>query len=125
VTPGNFLLMLDIVWPPLCALFCRALTRLLRIPPGRLDPLAWPWLCGALGGVFVGACLVQWVLVAACTAHVGIALAIWWWRRRKDRKRAPRAFGYKGRALLAALVASLRESLRPRPVLRPQPGGTS
>jgi hypothetical protein len=44
-----------------------------------------------------------------------------WKRRRRDR--APKAVGAKSRALIAALARKVRESARPRPVLRPAPGG--
>jgi hypothetical protein len=51
------------------------------------------------------------------------AIAAWLlWRRRK-RKRALRELGAKSRARLAALVRKARESAKPRPVLRPVPGG--
>lgn len=56
------------------------------------------------------------------------ALFAWaWWRKRKRkrRKRSPKALGAKSRALIAALVRRAREAARPRPVLRPQPGGAS
>jgi hypothetical protein len=60
-------------------------------------------------------------------ASFSLAVAAWcgwnWWRR--NRKRSPRALGAKAQARLAALVKTLRESLRPRPVLRPAPGGAS
>jgi hypothetical protein len=59
-----------------------------------------------------------WAAVALAAA----ALIGWtWWRRR--RRRSPRSIGAKARARLAALVKALRDSLRPRPVLRPVPGG--
>ena len=54
------------------------------------------------------------------------ALNAWnWWdcRRKKRRKRAPRAYGAKSRALIAALTAKARAAAKPRPVLRPVPGG--
>ena len=51
-----------------------------------------------------------------------VALLGWdWWRR--NRKRSPRSYGAKARALLAALVRKAREAAKPRPVLRPAPGG--
>jgi hypothetical protein len=55
----------------------------------------------------------------------GLALLLAWdlWRRRRNRKRAPRAYGAKSRARLAALARKAREATRPRPVLRPAPGG--
>lgn len=63
------------------------------------------WLLAAVNGP--AACFAAWL----------------WWRNRKRRDRAPRSYGYKARAALAALVAKARESARPRPVLRPAPGG--
>lgn len=42
---------------------------------------------------------------------------------RRKRKRAPALFGYKARARLAAVVRKAREATKPRPVLRPVPGG--
>lgn len=57
------------------------------------------------------------------------ALAVWlaweWWRKRKRRDPAARSLGAKSRARLAALVAKVRESAKPRRVLRPVPGGAS
>jgi hypothetical protein len=81
------------------------------------------WLGIAAFDAAFGLMTRQWLYAACSGASFAAALVARWWWRRKDRKRAGRAFGYKGRALLAALVASLRESLRPRPVLKPQPGG--
>jgi hypothetical protein len=56
-----------------------------------------------------------------------LAMATWlaWllWRGRRRGKRAPRAYGAKSRALLAALVARAREAARPRPVPRLRPDG--
>lgn len=122
MTWSYFQLAMDIVWPPMCALIVLSLFRLLRLPwRSRLDPIAWPWLCGAIGNV-IGA--ASWPLVTVCAVQAGIALAIWWWRKRR-RDRAPKFAGAKSRARIAALVATLRESLRPRPILRPQPGGAS
>jgi hypothetical protein len=59
---------------------------------------------------------------AAFYALLAVLFAWIWWRRRR-RDRAPRSYGAKTRALLAAVVAKLRETLKPRPVLRPAPGG--
>ena len=42
------------------------------------------------------------------------------WRRK--RRRSPRSLGAKARSLLAAVVARMRQSLKPRRVLRPVPG---
>jgi LPXTG-motif cell wall-anchored protein len=45
--------------------------------------------------------------------------AFLWWLSRRRRKRAPRSYGAKARALLAAIVSKAREVAKPRPVLRP------
>jgi hypothetical protein len=116
-------------------LFSMLIALLLPPPVGWIWHLVWcrigrpvsavaSWAYSAAGGVAANLAGGQWATAAAGTVGLLVALAILW-RRRRGRKRAPRAFGYKGRALLAALVASLRQSLRPRPVLRPQPGGAS
>lgn len=126
MTPGNFLLMLAIVWPPGAGLLCWWLFRLMGLPPrARLDPVAFPWLVAALAGACIDAFLTlrfpTVALPAAVnTAQAGVALAIWWWRR-KDRKRAAKALGAKSRARIAALVATLRGQARPRLVPGPQP----
>jgi integral membrane sensor domain MASE1 len=93
---------------------------------GSLVRCGWPLTIVSVTGdalVTLGwAVQGDWISAAMMAVVTVLALIGWWWLR-KRRKRAPRAFGYKGRALLAALVASLRESLRPRPVLRPAPEG--
>jgi hypothetical protein len=83
------------------------------------------WLWIAAGDAIVGAFSRDWLFAASSAASFLLAAAVRWWRRRKDRKRALKALGEKSRILIADLVAALRESLRPRPVLRPQPGGAS
>jgi hypothetical protein len=62
---------------------------------------------------------------AAFLAAAAVINAWSWWdcRRRKRRKRAPRAYGAKSRALIAAIVAKARAAAKPRPVLRPIPAG--
>jgi hypothetical protein len=61
----------------------------------------------------------------ACTS-LSVVLAAWrLWRNRRKRDRAPRAFGAKSRARVAALVRKARETAKPRPALRPVPGGVS
>jgi hypothetical protein len=66
----------------------------------------------------------DWILLLA-----NGALAVWcawmWFRRRRNRKRAMQALGYKSAALLAALARRAREAAQPRPVLRPSPQGVS
>jgi len=116
-------LVLDIAWPPVWALVYSLILRLLRTSPSRFDRIAWPWLNAAVWDVVIDVIDAQWLCAAVSVASAGIALAIWWWRKRKDRKRALKAYGAKSRARLVALVRKARESARPRPVLRPVPGG--
>ncbi|HXJ24450.1 MAG TPA: hypothetical protein VNH17_02060 [Streptosporangiaceae bacterium] len=80
------------------------------------------WLCGCLGGAIGFASGGGWPWMAADLANAGLAAVLWWLSRRR-RKRAPRAYGAKSRALVEALVRRAREAARPRPVLRPVPGG--
>lgn len=115
-------LVLDIVWPPVWAVLWCGLVRLLRWR-SRFDRIAWPWLNAAGADVVIDAVSAQWLCAAVSVVQVGIALAIWWWRKRRDRKRALDALGAKSRALRDALVRKARDAARPRPVLRPVPGG--
>ena len=66
-------------------------------------------------------------LVAGLFAVSAVWLAWEWWRKRKRKRRDPaaRTLGAKSKARLAALVAKARGAARPRPVLRPVPGGVS
>jgi hypothetical protein len=63
--------------------------------------------------------------VAAANLTVAVIAAWWWWwgRFRRRRQRAPRAYGAKSRARIAALTRRARETARPRPVRRPAPQG--
>lgn len=63
----------------------------------------------------------NWALTALWVAVTAVQL--WMMRRNRRRTRAARELGAKSRARLAALVAKVRESATPRPVLRPVPGG--
>lgn len=59
-------------------------------------------------------------------ANAGFALFfLYCWRRRHRRGpgRAARSYGAKSRARLAAVVRTMRERARPRPVFRPQQQG--
>ena len=81
------------------------------------------WLSAAVAGVALGALHGDWVW-AGGNAVTGLAAVVaWWLYRRRGRKKAPRAYGAKSRALLAALVRKAREATKPRPVLRPVPQG--
>lgn len=95
---------------------------------GSLVWYGWPVTIASLIGdalMTLGWAVQGYWASAAIMTVAGILALMGWWQRRKRRKRAPRAFGYKSRALIAAIVATLRERSQPRPVLRPQPGGAS
>jgi len=80
------------------------------------------WFSGGAGGALGYIAGRAWVPALLCAANALIAALAWWWRRRK-RRRAARLIGARSRALLAAVVARMRETAKPRPVLRPSPGG--
>jgi hypothetical protein len=88
---------------------------------GRWQQALWLILAGnALAAVndFGGR---HWLLFAGNVA--GVIICGWLLWRNRRRKRAPRAYGAKSRALIAGLVRRAREAARPRPVLRPVPQG--
>jgi hypothetical protein len=93
---------------------------------GSLARCGWPLTVVSVTGdalVTLGwAVQGDWISTGLMAVITVLALFGWWWRRRR-RKAVPRELGAKSRARIAALVASLREGLRPRPVLKPQPGG--
>jgi hypothetical protein len=80
------------------------------------------WFCGAIGGAIGYAASGAWAAAAVCAASAILAAFLWWLSRRRRRK-APRSLGAKSRAVLAVLVRRAREAAKPRPVLRPVPGG--
>ncbi len=82
----------------------------------QVDWFAW--------GAYAVAAALAWLLGWVPTAAVAAALAaLWFWLMwcRRRRGRAPRSYGYKAKAAIAALVRKMREAMRPRPVLRPVP----
>lgn len=82
------------------------------------------WSTSALGGM-LGSLLPPLALVQSASNGASLLLAVFlWWLSRRRRKRAPKAMGAKARALIAAMVRKARESAKPRPVLRPVPGGS-
>jgi hypothetical protein len=107
--------------PPLSTWFWREVRRCLRQALRTSFFSEWLWI--AAGDAVIGAICRDWLFAASSAASFLLAVAVRWWWRRKDRKRAIKALGEKSRARIADLVAALRESWRPRPVLRPQPGG--
>ena len=100
-------------WPPAFGLLWRQVFRS-RLYEG--------WACAGAGGVLSFGLGHQPVPAAISALQLLLAVFLWWLSRRR-RKRAPKAMGAKSRALLAAVVAKMRERTRPRPVLRPAPGG--
>lgn len=92
-----------------------------RVLPGTT--FYWLWCTSAIGGA-IGSALppAAWPQSASNGVSLIVAAVLWWLSRRR-RKRAPKAMGAKSRALLAAVVAKMRQSLKPRPVFKPAPGG--
>ena len=77
-----------------------------------------------LGLAAVGAFMARYWASCALDAAVA-AFLIWdlWRRHRRQVRRALGLAGAKSRARVAALARKAREAARPRPVLRPVPGG--
>lgn len=67
----------------------------------------------------------EWLLAGVMGWFTGwVAWFLWrYWRRHRRGKRVLRVIGAKSWARLAAVVRKAREAARPRPVLRPAPGG--
>jgi hypothetical protein len=105
--------------PPFMSALC-----FLWLPLTRNRDRFWvSWVVTGLTEIVIAAIYRQWLVMAAALAGTAIAAILWWLSRRR-RKRAPRAYGAKSRALLAALVRRAREAAVPRPVLRPVPEGS-
>jgi hypothetical protein len=86
----------------------------------RADAALWWKACAvvdAAGAVLVVPASRPMAGGAGITA--GIALALWWWLRRKGRKRSASWLGAKSRALRDAIVRKARDLSQPRPVLVP------
>jgi len=97
----------------------QAFRRLLRRANGRFYQ---GWIGAAIAGGIGFAISREWLWFMLAAANAGVAIVLWWLSRRR-RKRAPRAYGEKSAALVAALVAKAREAARPRPVPRLGPAG--
>jgi hypothetical protein len=82
------------------------------------------WLYIACNGTVAAGAVIgrSWPLAAGNLAVVIVAAWMLWHLRRR-RKRAPRAYGAKSLARIAALTRRARETARPRPVRRPAPQG--
>lgn len=105
--------------PPLSGVGWHWFYRIFRVRASVLSG----WMCSAVVGGTYSVIQKEDAFAAGGGISLMIALAIWLWRRREGRKRAPKALGYKARALVAALVQRAREAAQPRPVLKPQRGG--
>lgn len=82
----------------------------------------WAVVCGSLAVLDVLGGRWGWAAVQSAAA----VFSAWsWWkdRRNRRRRRALALLGAKSRAVRDAMVARVRESGRPRPVLRPVPQG--
>lgn len=114
-------MVLTAVWPPTVAALWLLPRRFRGLPP---KPGAfcenWTWSAG--GDVI--AQLINGEIPALIIAVANLVLAaICWWLSRRKRKRSAGLIGAKARALLASVVARMRETAKPRQVLRPVPGG--
>jgi hypothetical protein len=76
------------------------------------------WLWAGMLWVVIFAVARIWSADLGYALSAAIAAVVQWWRRRRKR-RALAALGAKGKALIAAMVAAMRERAQPRPVLRP------
>jgi hypothetical protein len=82
------------------------------------------WLAGCCGGALAVALVHGWAFVSGGAVSAAVAILVWWWRRHRDKfRRLAGAIGEKARQRRAALVRTMRQRSRPRPVLRPVPGG--
>jgi hypothetical protein len=80
------------------------------------------WITAGIAETVIALVSGQWPVMLAALAGTAVAVVAWWLSRRR-RRRVPRAYGTKSKALVAALVRRAREAAVPRPVLRPVPEG--
>lgn len=111
-----------LVLPPFLAVGIPWLVWLVIRGPVRVNYALW--VGGSFGGVLGAFATVNWLALAVNVVS-GLVAVVLWLRRGRRRGRAPRAYGAKSRARVAALVARACEAGRPRRVLRPVPGGVS
>ena len=119
-------ILLDLAWPPVGSfgvtmIFDRT-CRAKGASYDRRKGYVSGWITQA--SVLLGLDLAQrhWADGAGAGLSLLIALAIWWYRRRK-RRSALALIGAKAKAIRDRLAQTLKESAKPRPVLRPLPGG--
>lgn len=110
-------------WPPVWAVSWPYVWHLMA--RGRTVWGFWgSWITASACTVLADA-LAGYLPATAVAAASTIFAVIMWWLSRRRRKRAPKLAGAKSKAILAAVVAKMRECLKPRQVLRPQPQGAS
>ena len=117
-----FDILWPLAWPPVYGALWSALTGVAGSPTSRRTWFYLMWASSAGVTAVIGLAAGQWLGAGIATVSLAVALILWWLSRRR-RKRAPRAYGAKSAALVADLVRRAREAARPRPVLRPAPGG--
>lgn len=115
MTNTLFNALLALILPPVAAWGWSVAFRVI----GVKSSLVRGWISSAACVTIANVIDRSWLAVGSGGLSLAVALVIWWWRR-KDRKRAAKALGYKARALVAALVQRAREAAQPRPVLQPQ-----
>jgi MFS family permease len=78
------------------------------------------WTVADAAAAIISAVQREWGW-AAWIAVCAVIMGLWWrnCRKRRKRKRAAAMAGAKSRALIEALVKRVRETARPRPVLKP------
>lgn len=110
--------------PPIAATLCALATAMLRLPRSAVRQCAYRgwFLAGAINTV-TSLAARDMAGAAVSAAHFAFGLWLWWRGRPKDPRSALGMAGYKARAILAELARKAREAARPRPVLRPVPGG--
>jgi hypothetical protein len=96
--------------------------------PGRRFSFFAGWFGGTTFPAVINTFVTHdWRMVscelASFAAAVFAAAVLCWWFQRKRRDRAPKTYGTKSRALIAAMVTKAREAAKPRPVLKPVPHG--
>lgn len=89
--------------------------------PFRAHDFFSRWAVGDAGATLFSALKGDWRNALAWGLSGLLALALWWFSRRRKRRRALRQLGHKARAALAAMA---RNMPRPGPVLRPVPQGS-
>ena len=118
------LFLLATVWPPAMGVLQYLLfRRVAGLSPRAAARMAgfW-WMVAAVPQLLIDAVSGNWLPSACAVVNAGIGAWLWW-RNRRRRDRAPRTYGAKSRARVAALARKAKQAARPSPVLRPVLGG--